>query len=792
MATSLTSPDNARKRLADEALANPFQKTFVPKKKVTHSYGKTTIMVYPDTTAAMGVHERSLAFNINKNAVKNAMNINHLSKLQIMGEKHDCTNLIEVEIEQWTSFGLLFLKDPINLQIISYHDFQGAAILDAFDANGLLKLIADGSQVDCRPNHVVYAKLKGTMDFVTLNNGKPCSISATFFVRLPTTDNVVLNTQNTARNLHTYDGPSDWINLASQPYNQLIYGHAESIQDPFELVPPMFSSPQASVDTDTKITKITTDIIKGAYDRILTLVFKQICPNFIDDPFDTLNKINQETTLADGSKHQLTVFEYHSTVQIVITTFPREPNAQWAANPFRRFVEGLSPSIRDKMETNGFRKHTQAASTRPHDQIRLIQEAFEAACLAETELAKQRIFIQNQMKETHGFIAIPQGHHPAATTLMTSSAEQVLSKFRDENKKLCWGCMSEDHQYYDKRKKKITCPNQEDPEVQARAELVRKDFLERSRKARDGRRSSNPRGSSQSNNQKKALQSLVELLCPKKSKDEETNGNNILLNAILELQKGNGDKSKSDPIVLLMGAFPVLQTSSNLPQLPISIQSTLPHINLRLGTKESGFNPCLSAIVDTGAALCCGYSGYIMAIAKAYPELVKSITLANDRYSPIVLNGVISKDDNDTLRYSTNLPAIVEFHLDYQTSSNQPISIKFATGEDVSVNCLLGMSFIKAAKLIIDSNDNLVESKLMECEPFPIEYKHPMRSRPNLIQRNQASTEKNLIIINAIEQACAFISTYAQSDASINRTVKESTKITFNFDYKFIETKSGV
>jgi hypothetical protein len=90
----------------------------------------------------------------------------------------------------------------------------------------------------------------------------------------------------------------------------------------------MFSSPQASVDTDTKITKITTNIIKGAYDRILTLVFKQICPSFIDDPFDTLNKINQERTLADGSKHQLTIFEYHSTVQIVITAFPREPNAQ--------------------------------------------------------------------------------------------------------------------------------------------------------------------------------------------------------------------------------------------------------------------------------------------------------------------------------------------------------------------------------------------------------------------------------------------------------------------------------
>jgi hypothetical protein len=107
-----------------------------------------------------------------------------------------------------------------------------------------------------------------------------------------------------------------------------------------------------------------------------------------------------------------------------------------------------------------------------------------------------------------------------------------------------------------------------------------------------------------------------------------------------------------------------------------------------------------------------------MAIAKAYPELVKSITLAKDRYSPIVPNGVISKDNNDILRYSTNLPAVVKFHLDYQTASNQPVSIKFATGKDASVSCLLGMSFIKAAKLIIDSHNNVVESKLLECEPF--------------------------------------------------------------------------
>jgi hypothetical protein len=179
--TSLTSPNNAKKRLADEELANPFQKTFVPKKKIAHSYGKTTIMVYPDTTVSMGVHKRSLKFNINKNAIKNAMSINHLSKLQIMGKKHDCTNFIEVEIEQWTALGLKSLKDPTNLIVISYHAYQGAAIPDAKIATGELKPITNGPVNECRPNNIVYAKIKGIIDFKSLNDDKPCSISATFY-----------------------------------------------------------------------------------------------------------------------------------------------------------------------------------------------------------------------------------------------------------------------------------------------------------------------------------------------------------------------------------------------------------------------------------------------------------------------------------------------------------------------------------------------------------------------------------------------------------------------------------
>jgi hypothetical protein len=164
--------------------------------------------------------------------------------------------------------------------------------------------------------------------------------------------------------------------------------------------------------------------------------------------------------------------------------------------------------------------------------------------------------------------------------------------------------------------------------------------------------------------------------------------------------------------------------------------------------------------------------------------------LAKDRCFPVVLDGIILKDNNDTLHCSTNLLAIVEFHLDYQTSTGQPLSIKFATGEDGSVNCLLDMSFIKAAKLIVVAHDNVVESKLLECKPFDIESKHPMRCQPNLIQRNQPSAEKNFTVINAIDKACAFISTCVKSVPSVEETNNEKTKVAFNFDNKCLESKN--
>jgi hypothetical protein len=363
------------------------------------------------------------------------------------------------------------------------------------------------------------------------------------------------------------------------------------------------------------------------------------------------------------------------------------------------------------------------------------------------------------MKEAHGFLGsvLPP---PPTGAMMSSTAEQVLSKFSDPSIQLCWGCESTDHMYYDRRKKKVICPHGDDPEVQARAEIVRKDFVARARKRRSDRRPT--RESSNKKNQVSGLLSSA-------SRAD-------LLKIIQAFQTKTTPATQSQEHLVFIGGVQVLQ-ANNLPQIPIAIHSALPHINLLIGQNTNSFQLALPVIVDTGSSICCGWTGYIMAIAKAYPELVKSITLAADRYSPIILSRVISNDAKTT-RVVTHLPAIVEFHLPYKTTSGQPTSLQIAIGDDVSVNCLLGLSFMRTAHLVLDSHDNVVESCILDVEPFPIYYKNPQRCPPNLVSKTATSESKSLAIMAEIDQATEFIKNYVgQTDTAIDSAIEPQNPI---------------
>ena len=169
---------------------------------------------------------------------------------------------------------------------------------------------------------------------------------------------------------------------------------------------------------------------------------------------------------------------------------------------------------------------------------------------------------------------------------------------------------------------------------------------------------------------------------------------------------------------------------SSKPQLPITIALSVPHMILLLGLPGSSFNPGLKCVLDTGSVICVAWAPFMLALAKKYPFLVKSITYCNNEYQPIQLAGIVevSEKNENSVPVGCELKAVIELHMPYKTTTGVgSTSIKFAIGNQVSVNCLIGMSFIQMAKLHIDLEDNVVESSVLQMDPIKLSFQRPQK-----------------------------------------------------------------
>eukprot|EP00957_Ditylum_brightwellii_P158491 12064367-Ditylum_brightwellii.AAC.1 len=59
---------------------------------------------------------------------------------------------------------------------------------------------------------------------------------------------------------------------------------------------------------------------------------------------------------------------------------------------------------------------------------------------------------------------------------------------------------------------------------------------------------------------------------------------------------------------------------------------------------------CLSVGYDTCAVFCVCWARYHLAIAKEFPQIVKSLIWAKDDYTPITLLGIVSPEDAESTR----------------------------------------------------------------------------------------------------------------------------------------------
>jgi hypothetical protein len=137
---------------------------------------------------------------------------------------------------------------------------------------------------------------------------------------------------------------------------------------------------------------------------------------------------------------------------------------------------------------------------------------------------------------------------------------------------------------------------------------------------------------------------------------------------------------------------------------------------------------------DTCAACNVGYLGHHLLIAEKFPELVKSLVYAEDKYAPLTLLGIVTENKENgvtSMKPTATLPAIIEYWLPFLTKEGHRTTLKIALGKFVSVNTIIGMPMIKPAKLSLDLIDNVVESGVLDTEPFPVIYRPTIQSKPD-------------------------------------------------------------
>ena len=135
-------------------------------------------------------------------------------------------------------------------------------------------------------------------------------------------------------------------------------------------------------------------------------------------------------------------------------------------------------------------------------------------------------------------------------------------------------------------------------------------------------------------------------------------------------------------------------------RMPIDSMNELPRIRFPIGVNENDASIC--CLYDTGAALNTGQLAYHRHIMETQPDLVLEYEAfdGENPFDPIKLYGAIT----DPSQYNENdhgiLKAVIRYKTPFlNTVTNEPVTLSFALGDDVSVDTIMGLPSIEEFEL---------------------------------------------------------------------------------------------
>jgi hypothetical protein len=748
-------------------MSTEFSTTFVPKENVSRTFGKQTVSVYPEIQPTMTHAEKSYAFMVTKSALE-ATTIPVDQKLQILAGITRTGPLVGVLQAKFIAIANTALSKVGNFSVLSYHSRNGVTIAATLP-NGDLRPTQNATAAARRPAGVMFARLACDLRFTEIDVDNTITHPFTYFVRLPNDDQEVTTSTGTILQLDTFHGRDDWATgILDQATLDTILKSNQAFGNPFTLLPSSISDPLSSAVLESTEPNLRKIALLAAWPSVCRAVFKQLCPNLDRDPIAVIQSIHQVSKDDKGVEVQQTVVQYFNSLQCMTNFLPSDQD--WSIDITQHFWTHLLSNIRVQMQANGY-VHNSAASLRdPFSQLMSLQEAFAAATVAEDTLTRFQRIARDTVQSS-----LTLATNVNNAWVGNSVAEDTMSKYDKDNnivKKTrgpCWGCGGTDHSFANR--KVITCPNKDKPGVMEKATKARKDFNEKLSARKKARAKRDTEGGTGGGFLSKLSGAQIQAL----SADQ-------LRSLISDSNESPTKKPKSD-----IHTFSVMvleaSTGSAMPRIPITVESNLPHISLPIGhDPQTKFS--LSVAYDTCAACNVGFAGHHLPIAERYPQLVKSLTYTANKYTPLTLSGIVHGDNKKSSEQpSAILPIVIEYWMPFLTKEGHKTTLKIALGNEVSVNTIIGMPMIRPAKLSFDLVDNVVESGILDTEPFPVIYRPTIQSSPDFSQVSSDDPKlfKSMIdydhVTSAEVKACTLAMTTDIATSDFAKPISDKSKL---------------
>ena len=539
-----------------------------------------------------------------------------------------------------------------------------------------------------------------------------------FYIELPQSTRVMTNAAGGYNNLTSWPGADDLRPLTKDDIRTTIL--EPCLRDgPITLSAADFNLADANVDDKTIRETISAMILKLGFQQICASVFQQLCPGYSNQPHAAIEHIRQSAPGPDGQLVTASVIEYYQRMLNALRPFATEKT--YAISVCDRFIQGL-----DQRLVPSFRRLYPLHST-VHNLDGAYQRHQLSIILAAAQAAKDEVKgVQDIARGVlgQGFYANDGGEDTAA---LSSQAERTLARYGDGatppvdgavRRKNCFGCGG-DHSWM--KDKRVNCPRGSDPDVARRAAENYKKYLQQLKDMRERRKKGrvadykdmNPR------DQKRIRDAVLAI-----------HGQGSVVSSISSTSTSSS--FPQGPAVFLLQvpdvSTTVLSTSAPAKRiLPVPIQTCFPHIVLQLG-QVLGCSKCpaIRCVVDTAAAINTGNLHYFAAIAKAFPHAVAAIYSAAD-HNPIILSGIVQQGGSSV---TTDLTVAFQFHMPYLTREGTNTTFLVACGPNVTVNCILGLPFIQATRMVIDAADNVADLRALDTPPFQMDMRRAMCTEP--------------------------------------------------------------